>query len=337
MQARAGYIEALTLRPGTVPPLPDDDYDPDFDQRSLGLVHALLGDQAAAVAAYDAFLLLRGNDHIGLYNRANALWRLGKTGEAEAGYRQAIAASHGFAEARVNLAELLISLKRSDEGIALALATIDMQPVRRSWPIAGEEQPWVLFDALATGYLVKATSLDDDVSYLRKCLGALDAGLCTPVPLTSMTEDTRTVMARIYLRRGFAHAKLGDRAMARLDLLQAQGYAPSYSVISLTAAQFLSHLSHGQVRTVLRFDHAGLIVAMFSAALLVLVSVQVVRGALGDATFASVAVASLGAMLLGVSLPHLTSFKLGVAEASLSTTVVTMTAFELPEITAPPA
>lgn len=334
--ARTGYEHAIGLPASLLPVLPGDDYDPETDLRSLALVDALLGNQAKAVEGYDAYLLRRPNDHIALYNRANSLWRLDRTAEAENGYRQAIAALPGFMEARINLAELLIAGQRHDEGIALASETVEMPSNAQAWPVASQPEPWAPYDTLAAGYIGKATHLDNDADLLRKALGALDAALCTPIALTAITKQTRAAVGMIYLRRGYSHAMLGDRPMARLDLLAAQSYAPSYSVVNLTAAQFLVTVGkRDSTATLIRPDQAGVVVAVLGAVLFLLLCVQEVRGVVGDVTFGTAAVASLGVMLLGFSLPHLASFKLGVAEASLSTAVVTLTALELPDISAP--
>jgi len=336
--ALEGFKKAQGLPQGTVPPLPGDAYYPALDYLDAGLAQAALGNQEKAISEYDAFLSERPNNHVGLYNRSNALWRLARMAEAENGYRQAIAAVRRFAEARINLAELLTSLGRSDEATALMLETIAMPSDQFVWPITEQGRPWLFFSTLAVTYLVKATALDDDSTLFEEAVSALNRALCTPAPwaaITGMTPDMRAEIALMYLRRGFAHAKLGDRAFARSDMLRALTFAPTYSVTGLAADRFMRALSRNVVPSVLRVDVAGLLVAAFGTLLLTLVSVQAVRGALGEGAFATVAVASLGAMLLGLSLPHLTSFKLGVAEASLTPAAVTTVNFNLPEIGAP--
>jgi tetratricopeptide (TPR) repeat protein len=333
LRALGGFREALTLPISTTPLVPDDDYDPVIDQYNVAIIESALRNNDRAVSAYDAFLQQLPNDHVALYNRANLLWRLGKTAEAENGYRQAIDALPSFAEARDNLAELLIYLKRPDEGIAVALEAMSLPKADRVWAIEGEEQPWATLDALATGYIVKATLLNDDARCLRQAVGALDEAIPL-VSQKSLSTRGRTVLATMYLRRGFAHAKLGHKLQARTDLAEAKIFAPSSSIISLAAAQGQSALAIAN-SSVLRADIAGIIVLTFAVGLLVLVCIQMFNRSIGDAAFATVSVGSLGAMLLGASLPHLTSFKLGVAEASLTTEVVTLTAFEFLPITPP--
>lgn len=334
-QAIEGYKQAQNLPPSETSAFPGDDYDALLDHFDLGYAYEMIREFTEADAEYNAYLAKRPTEAGVKLRSANLLWKMGRLADAESAYRQALVDHPHFVEASNNLAQLLVVLNKPAAAEALIKAAIN-DPVPQ-WVVTDPPQPWGLYDTLATAYLAMATQYDND-DLLADAIASLDqarSGLALP-PGTSPGADSAQDLATIELRRGYCYAKRGNLKNARQALTQALRLSAPYSEVQLAASrnmQLLPSDAAGLVQVPL--DVVGDVVAVVAFLLLIFSCIELARAQLDSAAFATIVISSLGAALLGFSLPRLASFKLGGAEATLSQQVVLKTSFELTEIAAP--
>jgi tetratricopeptide (TPR) repeat protein len=331
--ARAGYAQAVALpEQGSV--ASGDDYQPVKDLLFLAYLQRWLRRFDDAAASYAAYLARVPSDVDARFAYANTLWRGGKASDAEATYREALRWEPHRIGARNNLAQLLVVLGRPQEAEALIKAAL--KDPDADWTGVTTPQEWVLLDTLATASLAMATATGED-EFIRDAMASLDEALASiSLPPTAVPGDKdASSYAVMHLRRGYCRARLGTLHDARDSFVAAYRWSAPYSEVRIAAGRNIRRLAGTNLEAwTAPLGPAGVGIAVLALLVLVFSVVEMARGVLDSAAFATIVISSLGAVVLGLLLPRISTFTVGGVQGTV-TEVATKTSFELTEISGP--
>jgi hypothetical protein len=311
--------KAISLPVDKSTQLPDG-YDAENDYYNLGLAYEESGRYDEADAALSTFLDTHPNDVGVTYERANIKWKQGRNEDTVQLYRQALKIRPHFLEALNNLAEVLIAVGSPAQAEAVVLGAL--YDAQGEWLVKDAGQRWRLYDTYAAAQLGMAAASGDDRFY-PSALSSLDFAVALIERRTAQYPGERDAIALCYLRRGVCQAQLGRISQARSSLWGAYQHATPFSQVALASSRTLHRLPlSGSASWSIPLGPAGAGFVCLSIVVLIFAAVEMVRGTLNSAAFAAVAVACLGAAVIGICLPRLTSFKFGSTEATLQEQII---------------